>query len=688
MYNEDLAFSVLEVLDEQFPEVLHFKDLRGRLPAFANVTDQEWLKALNALLRNGSIDGVPLPEGSGLADLANITITPRGKSELQRLPSAPPQNAAPSKSDDWKFAQMAVEEARKSISESEGTPNPKVGAVVVKDGKVLATAYRGEFLGCHAEFIALEKKLELDSLSGATVYTTLEPCTSRNPPKIPCAERLAARKVGRVVMGILDPDERVHGRGQMRLRKAKIVTDFFPADLMSEVEELNRDFIRDRESRAKQSRTGESPLEIIFDAQNPSRRFWSMESVRDGNGQATGKAVWEYRVEIKNNSSQTLRDVLVTREHLGRMAIRPTDVVFDRTSKNFCDINPHTSELVKVLGWPIPINQPGMLSSETALEHGPIKVVASAADTLPAIKYFEFDYQKTPMLREVTAASALEKTAPPPKSTTPGGKIHFVPDRHNHGWARDNRRTDVRLGGTFTYEGTDTLMIVDAFVKELTPIDMYVQALDVAGSLVTRLNFQPHNPLRLVFNLINELISAERGKPMRFRVAFRDVYNRIYELDPVDFPWIGGPVSVTPTAPSRAMWQSLSDRFKAVDAKPIQVWANWIYTIETKQYLWQMEPAASSQVAVKMCIELCKEGGKLLLAEPEFCRQFPEVAALSDHGDRWLVGIQKVAGIGKSSRTGTSVLHGVVTHSEGGEIQDVPGASQVLCQIAVNGFSE
>ena len=686
MNHEQLTSAILERLEAQYPNVMHFKDLRARLPQFSDIPEQDWLKTLHALLRENSIDGVPLPEGSGIADIANITITPKGKSELQRLSSiAAPQNAA-SRSDDWKFAQMAVDEARKSISESEAPPNPKVGAVVVKNGKVLATAHRGEFRGCHAEFVALEKKLEQDSLSGATVYTTLEPCTSRNLPKIPCAERLVARQVARVVMGILDPDERVHGRGQMRLRKAKIATDFVPADLMTEIEELNRDFIRDRELRAKQSRSADSRLEIIFDPQNPSQRFWSMESVSDGNGQPTGKAVWEYRVEIKNNSSQTLRDVLVTREHLGRMAIRPTEVVFDRTKNNFCDINPHTSELVKVLGWPIPVRQPGMLSSESALEYGPIKLVASAADTLPAIKHFEFDYQTTPMLREVTAASALEKTAPPPKSTSSGGTIHFVPDRHNYGWARDDHRTDVRVGGIFTYEGADTLRIVDAFVKELMPIDMYVQALDAAGTLVTQLNFQPHNPLRLVFNLINEPISAERGKPMQFQVALRDVYNRIYELDPVTFPWIGGPVSVAPIVPPRATWQSLSDRFKAVDAKPIQVWADWIYTIETKEYLWQMEPAASSQVAVKMCIELCKEGGKMLLAEPEFCRKFPELATLSDHGDRWLVAINKVAGIGKTRGQNTHLPKGLRTHSEGGEIKDVPGASQVLCQMVVNGF--
>lgn len=687
MYNEHLAFSVLEVLDEQFPDLLHFKDLRGRLPAFANVTDQEFLKALHALLRNGSIEGVPLPEGSGLADLANIAITPKGKSELQRThPVAPRQNAT-NQSDDWKFAHMAVEEARKSIAESEDPPNPKVGAVVVKDGKVLATGHRGEFPGCHAEFIALEKKLGHEPLSDATVYTTLEPCTSRKSPKIPCAERLVARKVARVVIGMLDPDERIRGRGQMTLRKAKIVTDFFPAELMSQVEELNRDFIRDRESRAKQSRTEETPLEIIFDAQNPSQRFWSKEAVRDGNGQPTGKAVWEYRVEIKNTSSQTLRDVLVTREHLGRMAIRPTEVVFDRTRKNFCDINPHTSELVKVLGWPIPINPPGTLSSETALEYGPIKVVASAADVLPAIKYFEFDYQKTPMLREMISASALEKTAPPAKSESPTGKLHFVPDRHNYGWARDDRRTDVRAGGTFTYDGEDSLMIVDVFVKGLTTRETLIQPLDGPGWLITKgLMFRPRDPLRLVFNLINDPVAAERGKPMRFQLVFRDVYNHTYELDPVDFPWIGSPVPVAPPAPSRVMWESLSNRFNAIDAKPLPVWARWIYTIETRDWHWWVEH--SSNIAVKLTIELCKEGGKMLRAHPEFRSKFPDVASINDDGDRWLVAVQKVAGLGTGHLTGTSIDHGVETHSEGGEIRDLPRASQVLCQMAVNGFSD
>jgi pyrimidine deaminase RibD-like protein len=152
--------------------------------------------------------------------------------------------------DDRRFALMAIAEARKSTPE-DGKPRPKVGAVVVKDGKVLATAHRGEAKGNHAEYIALEKKLTDAAVSGATVYTTLEPCTTRNPPKVPCVERIIARKIRRVVIGMLDPDPRITGRGQRSLRNANIITDLFPHDLMAQVEDLNREFTKDRESLNK-----------------------------------------------------------------------------------------------------------------------------------------------------------------------------------------------------------------------------------------------------------------------------------------------------------------------------------------------------------------------------------------------------------------------------------------------------
>jgi pyrimidine deaminase RibD-like protein len=168
------------------------------------------------------------------------------ESIINEAGAVPPQPLQPL-DDDRKFAQMAIEEARRSTPE-DGRVHPRVGVVVVKDGHILASAHRGEIPECHAEYIALEEKLTDVSLLGATVYTTLEPCTTRNHPKVPCAIRLTERKVHRVVIGMLDPDDKISGRGQRALRKAGIVTDFFPHDLMSQVEELNRDFARDREA--------------------------------------------------------------------------------------------------------------------------------------------------------------------------------------------------------------------------------------------------------------------------------------------------------------------------------------------------------------------------------------------------------------------------------------------------------
>jgi len=147
-------------------------------------------------------------------------------------------------SEDRKFARLAIEEARRSVAEDDGRPHPLVGAIVVKNGEVLAIAHRGEGEGDHAEYIALEKRLPDAAVAGSTIYTTLEPCTTRNHPKIPCVDRLIERRVGRVVIGMLDPDPRITGRGQRKLRKANIITDLFPHDLMAEVEDLNREFTR------------------------------------------------------------------------------------------------------------------------------------------------------------------------------------------------------------------------------------------------------------------------------------------------------------------------------------------------------------------------------------------------------------------------------------------------------------
>jgi pyrimidine deaminase RibD-like protein len=151
-----------------------------------------------------------------------------------------------------KFMEMAVAEARKSKPE-DGRVHPKVGVVVVRGGVVLATAYRGEMgPGDHAEFTALEKKLPDAVVAGSTVYTTLEPCTSRKHPKLPCASRLIERRVKRVVIGMHDPNPTVYGGGWARLREAGIATADFESDLTEEIKEMNRDFIRSQTEAGRQ----------------------------------------------------------------------------------------------------------------------------------------------------------------------------------------------------------------------------------------------------------------------------------------------------------------------------------------------------------------------------------------------------------------------------------------------------
>ena len=108
---------------------------------------------------------------------------------------------------------LALEEARKGLGRT--SPNPAVGAVVVRHGQIVGRGYHRKAGTAHAEVHALA---DADAQAlGATLYVTLEPCnhTGRTPP---CTEAVLRAGIARVVIGMPDPNPRVAGGGAAYLR--------------------------------------------------------------------------------------------------------------------------------------------------------------------------------------------------------------------------------------------------------------------------------------------------------------------------------------------------------------------------------------------------------------------------------------------------------------------------------------
>jgi diaminohydroxyphosphoribosylaminopyrimidine deaminase/5-amino-6-(5-phosphoribosylamino)uracil reductase len=117
-------------------------------------------------------------------------------------------------------------------------PNPRVGAVIVRDGRVVGEGWHRRAGAPHAEARALAQAGEL--ARGATVYVTLEPCShfGRTPP---CAQSLIGAGVARVVAAMQDPNPAVNGRGLTMLRDAGI--DVRCGLLAAQAEALNVGFV-------------------------------------------------------------------------------------------------------------------------------------------------------------------------------------------------------------------------------------------------------------------------------------------------------------------------------------------------------------------------------------------------------------------------------------------------------------
>ena len=123
-------------------------------------------------------------------------------------------------SDSLKYMKRAMQLALKGKWAT--CPNPMVGAVIVKNGRVIAEGYHARCGGDHAEVVALKKAA--DKAQGATLYVTLEPCAhyGRTPP---CVKRVIEAGIKKVVIGMKDPNPLTNGKSIQILKKFGITVE-------------------------------------------------------------------------------------------------------------------------------------------------------------------------------------------------------------------------------------------------------------------------------------------------------------------------------------------------------------------------------------------------------------------------------------------------------------------------------
>lgn len=118
-------------------------------------------------------------------------------------------------------------------------PNPMVGSVIVKDGKIIGEGFHRRIGGKHAEVNAIESVTKISELYGSTLYVNLEPCTHHGKTP-PCVDRILQTGIKTVVIAGKDPSLKVNGKGIEMLRSAgrEVITGISTA----EEEFLNRRF--------------------------------------------------------------------------------------------------------------------------------------------------------------------------------------------------------------------------------------------------------------------------------------------------------------------------------------------------------------------------------------------------------------------------------------------------------------
>jgi len=165
-----------------------------------------------------------------------------------------------------KYMEMAVKVMKDSISEkrNDGKIVPYVGAVLINPkGEFVEKAYRGEIReGDHAEYTLLDKKLREKNLTAHILFATLEPCApgARSNNKTSCAKRIVNARISEVWIGVEDPDPTVARKGVEYLKQYGVKVHMFDRDLQQEIENVNKEFLKQATERAAEVEDQVTPL--------------------------------------------------------------------------------------------------------------------------------------------------------------------------------------------------------------------------------------------------------------------------------------------------------------------------------------------------------------------------------------------------------------------------------------------
>lgn len=221
------------------------------------------------------------------------------------------------------------------------SPNPMVGCVVVSGEKIIGEGWHQEYGGPHAEVNAIAAIRDRSAIPGAAVYVSLEPCShfGKTPP---CTDLLIREKVGKVIIGCLDPNPLVNGMGRKKLVGAGIEVEI--SGLSKEARDLNKRFFTSKIKNRPYIVLKWAQTSDLYLARNDYSSKWissslSRQWVHRWRSEEDAVLVGRTTAE-KDNASLTVRDwkgrnpvrILISRS--GK--INPSWNIFDQAAPTLC----------------------------------------------------------------------------------------------------------------------------------------------------------------------------------------------------------------------------------------------------------------------------------------------------------------------------------------------------------------